>query len=99
MNRYRPASSFGNAPLAGFYYVSSMIAEANVFALIEGSGPENKPNGGIGTGPGDAGRDRSLTTTSGAAHLPGLTDCCVDYIFHRIHPSAKISITQISFPS
>ena len=37
MNRYRPASSFGNAPLGGVYYVSSMIAEANVLSLVEGS--------------------------------------------------------------
>lgn len=37
MNRYRPASSFGNAPLGGVYYISSLIAEASVFLLISGS--------------------------------------------------------------
>ena len=37
MNRYRPASSFGNAPLGGVYYISSLIAEASVFLLLNGS--------------------------------------------------------------
>ncbi len=37
MNRYRPASTFGNAPLGGVYYVPSQIAEANVIRLISGS--------------------------------------------------------------
>jgi len=37
MNRYRPASSFGNAPIRGTYYVSSMVAEASVLRLLDGS--------------------------------------------------------------
>lgn len=81
MNRYRPASSFGNAPLGGVYYVSSMIAEANVFALIEGS--IRRINRMVASGLGRATLPGSgvITTTSGAAHLPGLTDSSIDYIF------------------
>lgn len=37
MNRYRPASSFGNSPLTGVFYVSSLVAEANVFSLLRGT--------------------------------------------------------------
>lgn len=36
LNRYRPASSFGNGPLRGVYYVSSQIAEASLFSLMDG---------------------------------------------------------------
>ena len=81
MNRYRPASSFGNAPLGGVYYVSSMIAEANVFALIEGSVRRISRMVASGLGRATLAGTGVITTTSGAAHLPGLTDCCVDYIF------------------
>ena len=37
LNRYRPASSFGNSPLTGVFYVSSLVAEANVINLLRGS--------------------------------------------------------------
>src|SRR5690606_14478422 len=37
LNRYRPASSFGNSPLTGVFYVSSLVAEANVIDLLRGS--------------------------------------------------------------
>lgn len=80
MNRYRPASSFGNAPLGGVYYISSLIAEASVLKLLEGSlkrmlrmtktgwGAKTMFAGDVGLG----------TCSAADSRLPG---CSVDYIF------------------
>lgn len=79
MNRYRPASSFGNAPLTGVLYVPSLIAEANILSLFRGTAKriermavpdwQNfRPSG-------------SIICTQSATAFPTLSDESIDYIF------------------
>lgn len=81
MNRYRPASSFGNSPMTGVFYVSSLIAEANVLSLIKGSvnrikRMEKSPWGTLhGNG------DNVVIATGNAAGLEQIGDNSIDYIF------------------
>jgi len=81
MNRYRPASSFGNSPMTGVFYVSSLIAEANVLSLIRGSVKrikrmEKSPWGELhGNG------DNVVISTGSAAKLDQVGDNSIDYIF------------------
>ena len=81
MNRYRPASSFGNSPMTGVFYVSSLIAEANVLSLIRGSVKrikrmEKSPWGTLhGQG------DNVVITTGNAAKLDQVHSNSIDYIF------------------
>ena len=81
MNRYRPASSFGNSPMTGVFYVSSLIAEANVLSLIRGSVKrikrmEKSPWGTLhGNG------DNVAISTGSAAQLLQVADNTIDYIF------------------
>jgi 16S rRNA G966 N2-methylase RsmD len=80
LNRYRPASSFGNAPLGGVYYVSSLIAEASVLALIEGSVKRVTRMFNAGVNSRTTGKG-VLVSTASASNITGLPDSTVDYIF------------------
>src|SRR5690606_21942720 len=80
MNRYRPASSFGNSPLTGVYYVSSLIAEANVISLLRGSVNRIKrmeKSGWAKTS--DWGKNVAISTAS--ATKISLPKNSIDYIF------------------
>jgi 16S rRNA G966 N2-methylase RsmD len=81
MNRYRPASSFGNSPLTGVFYVSSLVAEANVIDLLRGSINRIKrmEKSAWGKSP-TWGRDVVVSTGS-ATSLSGVLDDTIDYIF------------------
>lgn len=81
MNRYRPASSFGNAPLGGVYYVSSLIAEASVLKLVSGTIRRLQRMAVPGwTNFCKSGRPVSITTQS-ATNLGALPANSVDYVF------------------
>lgn len=81
MNRYRPASSFGNAPLGGVYYVPSQIAEANVLNLISGSMKRVDRMAKAGwTLLGSLTRHIAISTHSTTGGH-GLSENSVDYIF------------------
>jgi DNA modification methylase len=81
MNRYRPASSFGNAPLGGVYYVPSQIAEANVLSLISGSMKRVDRMARAGwTLLGSLARHIAISTHSTTGGY-GLSENSIDYIF------------------
>lgn len=75
LNRYRPASSFGNAPLKGVFYVSSMIAEASVLSLAEGA-LRRVERGFRGYTP----HSECIITTGDCAHMR-IPKSTIDYIF------------------
>lgn len=80
MNRYRPASSFGNSPLTGVYYVSSLIAEANVISLLRGSVNRIKRMEKSGWAKSsDWGKNVAISTAS--ATQTALPKNSIDYIF------------------
>jgi len=80
MNRYRPASSFGNSPLTGVYYVSSLIAEANVISLLRGSINRIKRMERSGWAKSsDWGKNIAISTSS--ATQSSLSNNSIDYIF------------------
>jgi DNA modification methylase len=82
MNRYRPASSFGNAPLGGVYYVPSQIAEANVLELIAGSMKRVDRMAKAGwTALGSLRSSVAISTHSSASGAWGLRANSIDYIF------------------
>ncbi len=81
MNRYRPASSFGNSPLTGVYYVSSLVAEANVFDLLRGSINRIKRMEKGSWGKGQNQGDNVFISTSSVSNLSSISDQSVDYIF------------------
>ncbi len=79
LNRYRPASSFGNSPLTGVFYVSSLIAEANVVDLLAGS--VKRITRMAKTPWGDWDRTGVAISTSSATDLKAIPAATVDYIF------------------
>jgi len=81
LNRYRPASSFGNSPLTGVFYVSSLVAEANVIDLLRGSINRIKRMEKTAWGKGKAWGKTVFVTTSSASKIDGIPDNSVDYIF------------------
>ena len=81
LNRYRPASSFGNSPLTGVFYVSSLVAEANVIKLLRGSINRIKRMEKTSWGKGRDWGKTVFVTTASASRLNGLEDSAVDYIF------------------
>lgn len=81
MNRYRPASSFGNSPLTGVYYVSSLVAEANVIDLLRGSINRIKRMEKAGWAQQASWGRRVLISTASATEYPGLLDNSIDYVF------------------
>lgn len=81
MNRYRPASSFGNAPMGGVYYISSMIAEANVISLITGSIKRVDRMAKAGWEDIGGGERKVMVSTQSAANLSQIKSSSVDYIF------------------
>ena len=81
MNRYRPASSFGNSPLTGVYYVSSLVAEANVFNLLRGSINRIKRMGNTSWGRGRDAAKMVIISTSSATRFAEIPDKTIDYIF------------------
>ncbi|MCW0939644.1 site-specific DNA-methyltransferase [Citrobacter freundii] len=81
MNRYRPASSFGNSPLTGVFYVSSLIAEANVFDLLQGSINRIKRMGKTPWASINSTMDNTIISTGDVSRLSGLRDNSIDYIF------------------
>jgi hypothetical protein len=77
LNRYRPASSFGNGPLRGVYYVSSQIAEASLLELM--AGIRKRLDRGFGRRiPAVSGA--SIVQTGDCAAIGASTDS-IDYIF------------------
>lgn len=93
LNRYRPGSSFGNGPLKGVYYISSQIAEANVFELVEGAvkrvlrglSPSHKRVLGS-----------AAITTSDCGELP-LPENCIDYIFTDPPFGSNFAYAELNF--
>ncbi|MBK8102731.1 MAG: DNA methylase [Cellvibrionales bacterium] len=81
MNRYRPASSFGNSPLTGVFYVSSLVAEANVFDLLRGSINRIKRMEKSAWGKLHGNGDSVVITSGNAACLNGVLENSIDYIF------------------
>ncbi|MBZ9908077.1 site-specific DNA-methyltransferase [Mesorhizobium sp. BR115XR7A] len=81
LNRYRPASSFGNSPLTGVFYVSSLVAEANVIDLLRGSINRIKRMEKTAWGKGRNWGKSVFVTTASASQLNGIDDCVIDYIF------------------
>jgi len=79
MNRYRPASSFGNSPLTGVFYVSSLIAEANVVDLLKGS--VARISRMAKTKWGTWGRDGLAISTGSTTKLEGVPEGSIDYVF------------------
>lgn len=77
LNRYRPGSSFGNGPLRGVYYVSSQIAEASLFSLMEGIVARMERGFGAGV---VARTGNAIVATGDCANI-GLPDQSIDYIF------------------
>ncbi|MBY0520130.1 MAG: site-specific DNA-methyltransferase, partial [Sphingomonas sp.] len=81
LNRYRPASSFGNSPLTGVFYVSSLIAEANIFSLLRGSINRLRRVEKV-SGWDKHGRDEStIISTNSTTDLAQVADNSIDYIF------------------
>ena len=81
MNRYRPASSFGNSPLTGVFYVSSLVAEANVFDLLQGSINRIKRMEKSAWGKLHGTGDNVIISAGDAANITGLPNSSIDYIF------------------
>lgn len=81
MNRYRPASSFGNSPLTGVFYVSSLVAEANVFDLLQGSINRIKRMEKSAWGKLHGAGDNVIISAGDAANISGLPSSSIDYIF------------------
>ena len=81
MNRYRPASSFGNSPLTGVFYVSSLVAEANVFDLLQGSINRIKRMEKSAWGKLHGTGDNVIISAGDAANISGIPNSSVDYIF------------------
>jgi len=91
LNRYRPASSFGNGPIKGVYYVSSMIAEASAIALARGALRRVK-QGFIIYHPGRAG----IITTGDCARVP-IPDRSVDYVFTDPPFGDNLAYAELNF--
>jgi len=81
MNRYRPASSFGNSPLTGVFYVSSLVAEANVFSLLRGSINRIKRMEKASWGQVERWGKDVIISTESTTRLDSILDNSVDYIF------------------
>lgn len=81
MNRYRPASSFGNSPLTGVFYVSSLVAEANVFDLLRGSINRIKRMDRGAWGKLHGSGDNVMISTGNAACMTSVPPESIDYIF------------------
>lgn len=81
MNRYRPASSFGNSPLTGVYYVSSLVAEANVIDLLRGSVNRIKRMERSGWAQTSNWGGNVIISTASATQRSELPDNSIDYIF------------------
>ena len=81
LNRYRPASSFGNSPLTGVFYVSSLVAEANVLDLLKGSIKRIKRMEKTSWGKGNSWGKGVAISTNSASDLFGVGDSTIDYIF------------------
>jgi len=79
LNRYRPASSFGNSPLTGVFYVSSLIAEANVVDLLSGS--VKRITRMAKTPWGSWNKDGVVISTASASALSDIDDASIDYVF------------------
>ncbi len=81
LNRYRPASSFGNSPLTGVFYVSSLVAEANVIDLLRGSINRTRRMEKTGWAQQKSwGREVAISTAS-ATQFPGIPNESIDYVF------------------
>ena len=81
MNRYRPASSFGNSPLTGVFYVSSLVAEANVFDLLQGSINRIKRMEKSAWGKLHGKGDNVIISAGDTANINGIRNSSIDYIF------------------
>ncbi|BAS01155.1 hypothetical protein BV133_3561 [Blastochloris viridis] len=81
LNRYRPASSFGNSPLTGVFYVSSLVAEANVIDLLKGSINRIKRMEKTQWGKGKEWGRNVFISTSSASNINGISNEAIDYIF------------------
>lgn len=81
MNRYRPASSFGNSPLTGVYYVSSLVAEANVIDLLRGSVNRIKRMERSGWARQESWGSNVIISTASATQHSDIPDNSIDYIF------------------
>ncbi len=81
MNRYRPASSFGNSPLTGVFYVSSLVAEANVIDLLRGSINRIKRMGKASWGNDARWGKGAFISTGSATNLNGIPENSIDYVF------------------
>lgn len=79
LNRYRPASTFGNSPLTGVFYVSSLIAEANVTDLLSGS--VKRITRMAKTPWGSWTRGQVAIGTSSATDLSAIPESSIDYVF------------------
>ncbi|MDY0341686.1 MAG: DNA methyltransferase, partial [Coriobacteriia bacterium] len=93
LNRYRPASSFGNGPLKGVFYVPGQIAEANVLSLANGALQrvlrgfrEDKRIG-----------DAQTFVTTGDCSTIGLPDSSVDYVFTDPPFGANFAYAELNF--
>lgn len=93
LNRYRPASSFGNGPLKGVYYVPGQIAEANVLSLAKGALERVlrgfREHRRIG-------EDLTFVTTGDCSNI-GLPDQSVDYIFTDPPFGANFAYAELNF--
>ncbi len=91
LNRYRPASSFGNGPIKGVFYVSSMIAEASAIALAHGAfkrvkrGFENYHLGRAG-----------IITTGDCARIP-IPNNSIDYVFTDPPFGDNLAYAELNF--
>lgn len=81
MNRYRPASSFGNAPLGGVYYVSSLIAEASIFNLVNGTIRRFQRMALPGWAALPSSNRSIAISTQSATDLAGISVNSIDYVF------------------
>ena len=81
LNRYRPASSFGNSPLTGVFYVSSLVAEANVIKLLRGSINRIKRMEKTSWGKGNNWGKAVFISTTSVSRLNGVEDSTIDYVF------------------
>jgi len=93
LNRYRPASSFGNGPMKGVFYVPGQIAEANVLSLASGALKR------VLRGFGDAKRvsNQQVFVTTGDCSAIGLPDKSVDYIFTDPPFGANFAYAELNF--
>ena len=91
LNRYRPGSSFGNGPIKGVFYISSMIAEASTIALARGAMKRVK-RGFTSYHPSQI----AMIGTGDCARLP-VPDNAIDYVFTDPPFGDNLAYAELNF--